>query len=77
MPQRLVTLTIPRVGTKDLIRQKGTLLRLRMRLGKKVSPRDWERIEGLLNFLDTCTDDIKEFACGEDGIGPEFWEPGA
>ena len=90
MPQRLVTLTIPRVGTKDLIRQKLEFLRLIDSIkvvqdhAKKDGPfrttqtfRQAERMEGLLNFLDYCTDQIRDGEAEETGIGPEFWEPGA
>ncbi len=60
--QDLVTLIINRVGSIDLIRQKGTFIRLLDKANKKgiLTNRDTERMEGLLNFLDTCTDQIKD-----------------
>ncbi len=60
--QDLVTLIINRVGSVDLIRQKGTFIRLLDKANKKgiLTNRDTERMEGLLNFLDACTDQIKD-----------------
>lgn len=75
MTQRLVTITVGKVGSKDLIRQKGTLIRL-MGLTKRrrISEQEAERLEGLLNFLDACTDQIKDGTAITTEEGPENWE---
>lgn len=70
MSQHLVTLTIENVGSKDLIRQKMTLIRLMHLLSKQEA----DRLEGLISFLDACTDQIKDGKAIITGEGPENWE---
>lgn len=78
MPQRMVTITIENVGSKDLFRQKMELIRIlgtvvpRSDLGLSRAAND--RLEGLLNFLDACTDQCRDGLAKETGVGPENWE---
>lgn len=79
MSQRLVTLTIEKIGTKDLLRQKNALIRLMatseiFAKAFAISARDRGRMEGLLCFLDACTDQIKDGIAIDTGEGPENWE---
>jgi len=75
MRQVLVTLTVPNVGAKDLIRAKATFFKL-LSQEQTLTDRDRDRMEGLLNFLDACTDPIKDRVATVTGVGPEDWENG-
>ncbi len=81
MPQMRYKIEIERVGGRSLIRQKRALLNLMGTINNTtpITPADCERLEGLLNFLDTCTDAIKDGRA--DGarawpqmVGPSGWE---
>lgn len=57
--QKEVSITIQKVGTKDLLRQKMTFNKFLTEHGGNLSPRDSERMEALLSLLDECTDSFR------------------